>query len=244
MCRGIGVANAPRAFGRRMRLQPACVHRESDEGFFLTSRGITLAAAMVPIPLTPMASHPSSLIGGTCRYGSSLIRLDSFTTSGQRSYNCRFQNTASSYSTRCTRSPGGLPASCRSARSASPSSRHLHQFAPRRHPFVDVPAHHLDHPNPSSFLIPDSVLHAASARSPQSGFGAKPLRYAILYAGRQHYLYSMINGCPLKYRTGCAARILPREYRRHRTRTPAPGRPCLRMPTVFGDAKVSYCNGS
>ena len=35
------------------------------------------------MPLTPTASAPNLLIGGTCRYQETVIRSDSFTTSGQ-----------------------------------------------------------------------------------------------------------------------------------------------------------------
>ncbi len=46
------------------------------------SCGITFAAAMVPMPLTPIASIPTSLAGATCRYGSIAIRSESLTTNG------------------------------------------------------------------------------------------------------------------------------------------------------------------
>ena len=95
--------------------------------------GITLAAATVPMPLIPIASSPRSLIGGTCRYGLTVIQSESLTTSGHLSYNFRSQKTPYSYSTRSTRSPGGLPASCRSAKSAPPSrairTSSLHGFS-------------------------------------------------------------------------------------------------------------------
>ena len=117
------------------------------------SRGVTLAAAMVPMPLTPIASSPRSLVGGTCRYGSTVMRSDSFTTSGQRSYKCRFQNTPSTYSIRSTTSPGRASRLLQERHIRSTVAGHLHQFAPRLLALPDVPAHDLDHPTTSASTV-------------------------------------------------------------------------------------------
>ena len=58
-CRDIGAAGGPTALGRRMRFQPARVHRDRDECVFLTfawDHLCSVSRAMVPIPLTPIAS--------------------------------------------------------------------------------------------------------------------------------------------------------------------------------------------
>ena len=48
-------------------------------------RGLTLAAAMVPMPLMAMSCAPSALIGGTALNHSTSTRSDSCTTRDQRS---------------------------------------------------------------------------------------------------------------------------------------------------------------
>ncbi len=92
--------------------------------------GITLAAAMVPIPLTAILSFPGSLTGATCRKCSTSTRLDNGTTRHQRSYEAGSQGPSFLYGNRSATSSGGFPASCNSATSAcsfraiSASSRH------------------------------------------------------------------------------------------------------------------------
>ena len=100
----------------------------------------------------------------------------------QRSYNCRFQNTLSTYSTQSTKSPGGLPASCKSAKIRIAIAGHLRQLVSRLVALTDVPTHNLDQadPFPTDIIqqIPDGLRKGTVAQRPGLGRVGKNLGVA------------------------------------------------------------------
>ena len=148
MHRSIGIPHPPATFVVGcQQIHRSYIHTATNG---LPSRGTTLAAAAMPMPLTANSSSPVSITGATCLNQSTSTRSDSFITIGQRSN--RLSAASHPWSPQCSLGPmptptspathsGTLPTSCRRATSASISRSCVHGSLDA---LRDMPSHHFD----------------------------------------------------------------------------------------------------